>query len=177
MRSIRNGAVALAVHMALFSLACRTDPGADLEPSPVVPQGGSSSGGQSSAGSTAALRPSTTTIVVGGPPPSCTTEQGAEGILVDTFPKPPATPVCEPLGQSGVLDEDCPSERLLKCGPNECLGTVEVPGCCREDGECGLWDDGNWVMGKGLGCISRAPWVEHANWLSGNQVRVTCNSD
>jgi hypothetical protein len=96
---------------------------------------------------------------------------------VDTFPKPPAAPVCEPLAQPGVLDEGCPSDRLMKCGPNECLGTVEVPGCCREDGECGLWDDGNWVTGKGLGCISRAPWVEHAQWLGGSQVRVTCAID
>jgi hypothetical protein len=169
--------MALGAPVVLFSLACRTEPGSDPEPWPALSQGGSSSGGQSSGGSAAPPRPSTTRIVLGGPPPLCTTEQGAEGILVDTFPKPPATPVCEPLGQSGVLDEDCPSERLLKCGHNECLGTVELPGCCREDGECGLWDDGNWVPGKGLGCISRAPWVEHANWLGGNQVRVTCNSD
>jgi hypothetical protein len=169
--------MALTVPVALLSLACRTDPGSDLDRWPAISQGGSSPGGQSSAGSTATPRPSTTRIVLDVPPPSCTTEQGAAGIQVDTFPKPPATPICEPFAQPGVLDDGCPSERLLKCGHNECLGTVEVPGCCREDGECGLWDDGNWVMGKGLGCISRAPWVEHANWLGGNQVRVACAGD
>lgn len=113
-------------------------------------------------------------IVIGGAPPDCTTDSGEPGLLVDTFPLPPAKPRCEALNQPGKLDSNCPAEPFLTCGPAECLGRAPLAGCCRPDGTCGLWDAERWAKGKGLGCISREPWVENGDAIGEARVPVSC---
>ena len=95
-------------------------------------------------------------------PPSCVTSDGTPGIVVDVFPLPAGTRTeCEALNQPGDLDLDCPSDVLLECSIEDCYEARTLPGCCRPDGFCGLLESGYWGRDIALGCISRAPWIEH----------------
>lgn len=113
-------------------------------------------------------------VVVNGEPRPCTTDDGRDGIEVDTLPKPPAVPRCEAIEQPGELDESCPPEPLMRCGRSDCVGQGDLPGCCRPEGVCGVLDGGTWSAVHSLGCISREPWIEEARWLGSAREAVRC---
>jgi hypothetical protein len=106
-------------------------------------------------------------------PIPCQTDNGVDGIVVDTFPMPPIDPTCQPFDQPGRLDDACPSGPVVTCSREDCVGHGMLAGCCRPDGTCGLWDNGAFAPGESLGCIDRTEWVENAGWLKGEGA-VSC---
>jgi len=113
------------------------------------------------------------TNTISDEPMPCKTRDGADGILVDSFPQPPIELVCQPFDQPGALDDRCPSGPVVICSFDDCLGQGTLAGCCRADGSCGLWDNGAFAPGKSLGCIDRSEWVKNASWLHGEGA-VSC---
>jgi hypothetical protein len=131
-----------------------------------VSQAGARSSGASGVGGSVTL--------ITSEPKGCRTEDGREGLVVDTFPYPSPRPECEPLDQPGTLDTACPEEPRVICVNNECLFDSPLAGCCRAEGVCGLWDSGRFGTSKSLGCISRQPWVDNADYLGETRQSVPC---
>jgi hypothetical protein len=130
--------------------------------------GGGAAGAVSGAGGQGGI-----TEVTSEPPP-CTTEDGANGVLIDPFPYPSPEVSCQALGQPGKLDSKCPSDPFVSCSLDDCVLDSPLPGCCRPDGSCGLLDEARFTAEKSLGCISRDEWIANASWLGGGQVAVAC---
>lgn len=130
--------------------------------------GGGAAGAVSGAGGQGGI-----TEVTSEPPP-CTTEDGANGVLIDPFPYPSPKVSCQALGQPGKLDSKCPSDPFVSCSLDDCVLDSPLPGCCRPDGSCGLLDEARFTAEKSLGCISRDEWIANASWLGGGQVAVAC---
>jgi len=171
---LRGGAATLAVSLAFGLGGCG---GASKTQAPASSGGNAQSGVGGTGSGGAAGRGSgmsgggTTTIT--DEPVFCQTSDGADGIITDTFPQPPITPVCQPFDQPGALDDACPTGLIVQCGFDDCVGHGTMAGCCRPDGSCGLWDNGAFAPGKSLGCIDRTEWVENASWLQGEGA-VSC---
>jgi hypothetical protein len=115
------------------------------------------------------------------PPASlnCTTTDGLEGEMVDTFPCPDR-PQCEALDQPGEYDQDkyeptCPDEPTVYCGSTgEVKSNWKFSGCCRSDGYCGLFDGYGDYFDSWFGCFSRDPWIENAALLGEEKVPIRC---
>lgn len=56
---------------------------------------------------------------------------------------------CYGVGQAGKADTTCPKYTA----DNPLGGTIEFPGCCRPDGECGFAVDTSSFGGPDLGCV------------------------
>jgi len=95
--------------------------------------------------------------------------------MVDVFPLPEGPRAeCHALHQPGNLYSNCPSDVLIVCSSEDCYEDTTLPGCCRLDGFCGLYDAGHWGSNVALGCISRDPWIEHADVLRRTVIPVPC---
>lgn len=127
--------------------------GGGAEPAMEGGASGSGTGGATTGGAAAG----------GSPYELCTTEDGREGVMVDTFRDyNPGEYQCEAFNQPGTMDNACPEEPYVECGSEACLIGFAgyLQGCCRPDGWCGLWDSGFYVPDRTLGCISRVPWTK-----------------
>jgi hypothetical protein len=112
--------------------------------------------------------------VITGEPESCTTSAGELGMVVDIFPSPPLSPECLALNQLGDEDPSCPSDSLYVCDPIDCYAAVDMPGCCRPDGMCGLLEEGYFSFERKLGCVSRDPWLRNEEFLGRTLAPVSC---
>jgi hypothetical protein len=116
------------------------------------------------------------------PPASiyCTTTDGLDGEMVDTFPCPDYIHQCEAYDQPGEYDQDkydstCPDEPTVSCSsPGEVRFLSHFAGCCRSDGYCGLWDSYGDYFDSWFGCFSRDPWIENASLFGEEKVPIRC---
>lgn len=135
---------------------------------------GSSNGGANSAQAGAGAGGSAGAIVIGNGPTPCTTSDGRPGIMVDVFPFPGPVAQCEPLHQPGAADANCPADTLYRCGFDDCVGVEDLPGCCRADGQCGLFESGYFGAENALGCLNRQPWIDGARYLAEAPKPASC---
>lgn len=112
--------------------------------------------------------------VITGEPASCTTSEGQLGMVVDIFPYPALPPECLALDHPGDEEPSCPSDFLYVCDPIDCYAAVDMPGCCRPDGMCGLLEQGYFSLERKLGCVSRDPWLQNEEFLGRSLAPVTC---
>jgi hypothetical protein len=80
---------------------------------------------------------------------------GALGVMFDA--------TCQPLDQPGTVDPECPgTESVMVDGGI----TVQFPGCCRPNGQCGYWaEEVSLIPGLpglelGLGCVDSTPFLD-----------------
>jgi hypothetical protein len=112
--------------------------------------------------------------IINGEPDSCTTSAGELGMVIDIFPYPLGVPECLALDHPGDEDPNCPGDSLYVCDPIDCYSAVDMPGCCRPDGMCGLLEKGYFSFERKLGCVSRDPWIENEEFLGRKLEPVSC---
>jgi hypothetical protein len=107
--------------------------------------------------------------------PNCVTGDGSPGMFADVFPLPEGPrPECHALNQPGTPDSSCSTEAMIVCSIDDCYDGEQLAGCCRPDGFCGLLETGYWDKRYPLGCISRDPWIQHAEIVGHPVTAMRC---
>ena len=81
--------------------------------------------------------------------PCCTTDGCGMNIDASVSGLIGIAPGCYGVGQAGKADTTCPMYTVA----NPLGGTIDFPGCCRPDGECGFAIDTSSFGGPNLGCV------------------------
>lgn len=95
-------------------------------------------------------------------PPDSENTCGLDTTLISAF-GPSFEEPCQPLDQPGELDPECPGTDSVQV-PDAGL-SVQFPGCCRSNGQCGYLVDEIRIGGVlpvvfGLGCVDAAPFLD-----------------
>jgi hypothetical protein len=131
-------------------------------------------GGAADAG--AAQGGSAGSLIISDEPTSCTTADGAPGILVKILPYPGSQFECVALDQPGSIDMSCPDDAVYRCDPIDCYAAKKLVGCCRPDHLCGLLEQGFFSPSKPLGCLSNQAWIDHPEFVGHDVEPKSCGN-